>query len=397
MNRHKESRWLVVLGAVLVQICLGSIYTWSLFNQPLIDKFGWEQSAIVLTFSITVAMFAFSTIFAGKLQNKIGPKKVAILGGLLLGIGLILSSKATSLIELYIYYGVIGGTGVGTAYVAPLTTCIKWFPEKRGLITGIAVSSFGLGSLIFKSIVLNLILTVGVSQTFLYLGVINIILIVLGAQTLVIPPKGYETTGVTETGESNSKDYTMTQMINTKQFYLLWIPYFLGCISGLLIIGLANDIGIELVNLTPAIAASAITVIALFNAGGRLAWGVVSDKIGRKKSLLILYLITSLAMVVMSTVTMTTVIFFVIVSIIALSFGGVVTVVPAITADYYGVKNLGSNYGIVFQAFGIAAIAGPIIATNFGLNNSFLIAAALSIVSMMITLFIKPPLALSRS
>jgi MFS transporter, OFA family, oxalate/formate antiporter len=395
MNRYKKSRWLVVLGAILVQICLGSIYTWSLFNQPLIDKFGWEKSAIVLTFSITVAMFAFSTIFAGKIQNIIGPKKVAIFGGLLLGIGLILSSKATSLIELYIYYGVIGGTGVGTAYVAPLTTCIKWFPEKRGFITGIAVSSFGLGSLIFKSIVLDLILTKGVSQTFLYLGVINIILIVLGAQTLATLPRGYEITGVTETVESDSKDYTITQMISTKQFYLLWIVYFFGCISGLLIIGLAKDIGIELVKLTPEIAASAITVIALFNAGGRLGWGVVSDKIGRKKSLLIIYLTTSIAMVVMSTVTMNIVLFFVFVSMIALSFGGVVTVVPAITADYYGVKNLGSNYGIVFQAFGIAAIAGPIIAANFGLSNSFLIAAALSIVSIIITIYFKPPLVLS--
>lgn len=396
MNRYKKSRWLVVLGAVLVQICLGSIYTWSLFNQPLIDKFGWEKSAVLLTFSITVAMFAFSTIFAGKLQNKIGPKKVAIFGGLLLGIGLILSSKATSLIELYIFYGVIGGTGVGTAYVAPLTTCIKWFPEKRGFITGIAVSSFGLGSLIFKSIVLDLILTKGVSQTFLYLGIINIILIVLGAQTLATPSKSDEITGVTETIESYSRDYTITRMMSTQQFYLLWIAYFFGCISGLLIIGLAKDIGIELVKLTPGMAASAITIIALFNAGGRLAWGVVSDKIGRKKSLLILYLTTSIAMVVISTVTMNAVTFFVLVSIIALSFGGVVTVVPAITADYYGVKNLGSNYGIVFQAFGIAAIAGPIIAANFGLNHSFLIAAALSIVSMIITTFIKPPLVLSR-
>lgn len=391
MNRYKESRWLVVLGAVLVQICLGSIYTWSLFNQPLIDKFGWEKSAILLNFSITVAMFAFSTIFAGKLQNKIGPKKVAILGGLLLGIGLILSSKATSLIELYIFYGVMGGTGVGTAYVAPLTTCIKWFPEKRGFITGIAVSSFGLGSLIFKSIVLDLILKKGVSQTFLYLGVINIILIVLGAQTLATPPQNDEITGVTETVESNSRDYTITQMISTQQFYLLWIAYFFGCISGLLIIGLAKDIGIELVELTPGIAASAITTIALFNAGGRLAWGVISDKVGRKKSLLILYFITSIAMVVISTVTMNAITFFVLISLIAQSFGGVVTVVPAITADYYGVKNLGSNYGIVFQAFGIAAIAGPIIAAKFGLNHSFLIAAALSIVSMMIIIFIKKP------
>lgn len=388
MKNYKVKQWLVVLGSILLEICLGSIYSWSLFNQPLIDKFGWEKSSVVLTFSITILMFAFSTIFAGKLQGKIGPKKVATLGGILLGVGLISSGRASSLVELYICYGIIGGIGVGTTYVAPLTTCVKWFSEKRGFITGVAVGSFGLGSLIFKPITLDFILTRGVSQTFLYLGLINMILIVLGAQLLFTPPEESKTV---ESIKSNTNDYTVRQMTNTRQFYMLWVIYFLGCISGLLVIGLANDIGIELVNLTPETAANTVIMIALFNAGGRLTWGIVSDKIGRIKSFLIIYISTSIAMIIMSLVTMNFIIFFTCIAIVAFSFGGVVTVVPAITADYYGVRNLGSNYGIVFQAFGVAAIAGPIISAFFGLEKSFLIAAVFSLISAIVILFIKPP------
>lgn len=389
MERYKLNRWLVVLGAILLQICLGSIYSWSLFNQPLIDKFGWEKSSVVLTFSITIAMFAFSTIFAGKLQDKIGPKKVSILGGILFGLGLILSSRATSLIELYICYGIIGGAGVGVTYVGPLTTCVKWFPEKRGFITGIAVGSFGLGSLIFKSIILSLISAKGVSQAFLFLGIINMVLILFGAQFLILPPKDYKVPKSIK--YNDNKDFTVRQMINTKQFYLVWIVYFFGCISGLLVIGLAKDIGIELVKLSPGVAAGTVTMIALFNAGGRITWGIVSDKIGRIQSFLIIYIATSIAMIIMSLINMNFIIFFACIATVAFSFGGVVTVVPAITADYYGVKNLGSNYGIVFQAFGIAAIAGPIIAAFLGLEKSFLVAAILSIISAIMVLFVKPP------
>ncbi|MGL5085327.1 MAG: MFS transporter [Clostridium sp.] len=162
MNEKTKNRWLVILGAVLIQICIGSVYSWSLFNQPLIDKFGWDKSDIVFTFSIVVFVFAFTTMFSGRLQDKIGPKKVALIGGALYGTGLILSSFANHIFHLYLYYGIIGGIGIGFAYVCPISTCIKWFPDRKGFITGVVVGAFGLGSLIFKSLIEFLLVNKGV-------------------------------------------------------------------------------------------------------------------------------------------------------------------------------------------------------------------------------------------
>lgn len=189
------NRRIVVLGAVLIQVCLGAVYAWSLFNQPLIEKYGWEAAGVVLTFSITIATMAVCTIIAGKIQDKIGPRWVATAGGILLGIGLLLASKATTLTQLYLFYGIIGGAGIGTAYVCPLATCVKWFPDKRGLISGIAVAGFGAGALIFKPLILSFLPSVGVSSTFMYLGLIYMVAIILGAQLLVVPPPGYVPAG----------------------------------------------------------------------------------------------------------------------------------------------------------------------------------------------------------
>lgn len=378
-----------MLGAVLIQICLGAVYAWSLFNQPLVDKFGWDKSAVVLTFSITIATFAFATIFAGKLQDKIGPRWVATTGGILLGLGLILSSTADSLMQLYLFYGIIGGIGVGVAYVCPLATCVKWFPEKKGFITGISVGAFGCGSLIFKSIILYLIANKGVSETFLYIGIIYGILTIIGAQLLKVPSISTSKSVVANTDTSN---FSTKEMISTLQFYVLWIMYFFGCISGLMVIGLAKDIGIELVKLTPATAANAVAMIALFNAGGRLGWGIISDKLGRVKSFLIMYVMTAVAMIIMSTITMNFVIFFACIAVIAFSFGGFLAVYPSVSADYYGTKNLGVNYGLLLQAYGIAALVGPIVASSLGLTKSFLLAAILSIIAAALTFLVKPPI-----
>ncbi len=386
------NRWLVVFGAVLLQICIGAIYSWSLFNQPLVDKFGWQNNEVVFTFSITIFIFAVSAIFSGKLQDKIGPRIVASIGGLLYGGGLILSSTATSITQLYIYYGVIAGAGVGFAYVCPLSTCIKWFPEKKGFITGIAVGSFGLGSLIFKSVIQTLLATKGVSSTFLYLGIIYLFLVLVGAQFLVVPSK--ETTAKGNKGNSDeATNFTVSTMIKTKAFYLLWFMFLFGCMSGLLVIGLAKDIGIQLANLEPAVAANAVAMIALFNAGGRLIWGTLSDKLGRIKVVFYMFAITAISMITMSFISLNFVTYFACLAGIAFCFGGILAVFPTIVGEFFGIKNLGGNYGIIFQAYGLAALAGPVIVANVGgLKTTFAISAVLAIIGAVMTLMVKPPL-----
>ncbi|MBS4539348.1 OFA family MFS transporter [Clostridium sp. D2Q-11] len=391
MNTKTINRWYVVLGAVLLQMCIGAIYTWSLFNEPLIEKFGWEKSEVVLTYSIAIFVFAFSTIFSGRLQDKMGPKKVATIGAILYGGGLMLTSTATSLMQLYIYYGVIAGAGVGFAYVCPLSTCVKWFPERKGFITGIAVGAFGLGSLVFKSVIQYFIANNGVSETFLYLGVIYALLGLIGAQFLILPPVGHGKAVNTYLANKET-NFKVGEMIKTKSFYFVWIMFLFGCMSGLLVIGLAKDIGMQLAGLDAAVAANAVAMIALFNAGGRLIWGTLSDKLGRIKVVTMMFIITAIAMITMSLVTLNYITFFACLAGIAFCFGGFLAVFPTLTGEYFGIKNLGANYGIVYQAYGVAALVGPIIVANVGgLKPTFLIAAVLAIIGAGLTFIVKPP------
>jgi OFA family oxalate/formate antiporter-like MFS transporter len=390
MEKKQFNRWWVVFGAVLLQVCLGAIYSWSLFNQPLMDKFGWTSEEVFMTYSIAIFVFAFSTIFSGRLQDQIGPRKVATIGGILYGSGLIISSFATTLPMLYLGYGVLSGAGVGFAYVCPLSTCVKWFPEKKGFITGIAVGAFGAGSLIFKSIIVRLIDSVGVSSTFLYLGIIYMLLVIIGAQFLRLPQGN--TSQLKTSIKLERKNYKVKEMMKTKSFYLVWLSYMFACMPGLLVIGLAKDIGTELVMLDPLVAANAVALIALFNAGGRLVWGTVSDILGRVRVVSIMFFLTAIPLLVMSTVQMNLVLFFICLAAIASSFGGFLAVYPTITSDFFGVKTLGANYGIVYQAYGVAALVGPIIkGSATGFSQTFLIAAGFAIAGGIITFVMKSP------
>ncbi|TXC92976.1 OFA family MFS transporter [Metabacillus litoralis] len=382
------NRWFVVLGAVLIQINLGAVYAWSLFNQPLIDKFGWSREDVVVTFSITIAVFAFTTIFAGRLQDRIGPRWVATIGGLLLGLGLILSSSATTLFQLYFFYGVVGGIGIGMTYVSPLSACVKWFPDKRGFISGVAVAGFGLGGLIYKPVIGYFIGEFGVSSAFLYLGLIYMILVVAGAQLLKNPPVVEDE--ASGTGAKKAQ-FSPIQMLKTSQFYVLWIVFLFGSVSGLLVISFAVDIGVELANLSVEKAANAVMVIALFNAAGRIVLGKVSDIFGRKNTLMMIYALTALTMFYMSTGMMNYSLYLIAVSIVGFCFGGYLALFPSVTADYYGTKNIGTNYGFMYQAYGISAFAGPFIIKVISFTQAFLISGFICIIAIVLVKFIKTP------
>lgn len=393
MRTKITNGWLVVFGAVLLQLSIGSIYSWSLFNQAFIDKFGWQENQVVFTFSITVFVFAFITIISGRLQDKLGPRLIASIGGILYGLGLLLTSTSSSIFELYTYYGVISAIGVGFVYVCPLSTCIKWFPEKKGFITGIVVGAFGLGSLVFKAITQYLLHNFGVSQTFFYLGLIHIIITLFGAQFLKVPPNRHIVYGDKAVSSTQQKDFTIKEMIRTKSFYLLWIMFLFGSVSGLLIIGLATDIGVHLAGLQHDVAANSVAIIALFNAGGRIGWGALSDRIGRLKVIFLLFVLNSVSMLFLSFISLTLSTFFITLSVIALCFGGFLSVFPTITGEFYGLKTMGANYGIVYQAYGLSALLGPLIEAGSGsLNGAFIICALLSTLGAALTLMVKKPL-----
>lgn len=399
MEERLINRWLVALAAVGVQICLGAVYIWSVFQPPLIKLFGWSQAAASLTFSICLASFAITTIIAGRAQDQIGPRWVATTGGILLGIGLLLASFTTGerLWWLYLTFGVIGGAGIGAAYVCPLATCVKWFPDKKGFITGLAVAGFGAGGLVFAPVARSLIASVGVLKTFTVLGVIFAVLVVLCAQLLRNPPPGYKPAGWTPptTGATavSARDYTTGEMLGTPQFYLIWLTYLAGCAAGLMVIGFAKTIASS-AGLAEGMATAAVMIVSVFNALGRLTWGTVSDRLGRVPTLLVIFVICGLTMLFLNQMKMNMAL--VGVSLVGFCFGGYLALYPSLTADYFGTRNLGMNYGTVFLAYGTGAIVGPLLAGKIndltgGFAQAFLIAGVMCLVAAVLTFLIKPP------
>ncbi|HZK44354.1 MAG TPA: OFA family MFS transporter [Syntrophomonadaceae bacterium] len=398
MVGNVSNRWLVVLGALIMQLSLGAIYTWSLFNNPLVEKFGWDPAATVFTFSVTLAFFALSVIIAGRIQDKIGPRIVATAGGILTGLGVATASFATTPMMMYITYGFIAGIGIGSAYVTPLATCVKWFPEKRGLINGLVLAALGLGGVLFKPVILHFIATYGVSTAFLYLGIIYGTLIVIGAQLLATPPEGYTPPGWTPpepaTADSflaGANDYTTSQAIKTPQFLILVLWMVITATSGLMIISVAADIGMTMVGLSLAAAGNAVVTISLFNAVGRLFWGGVSDKVGRIPSVFTIVVLLGLAMIFMSLISMTYVTFLLATCVVGFCFGGTAALFPTITAEWFGTKNVGNNYGAVFLFYGISALIAPRLSMALGFETAFLVGAVACAVAAALALFVKPP------
>ncbi|KMQ06453.1 membrane protein [Bacillus cereus] len=386
MKKSTVNPWLVVLGTVIVQMGLGTIYTWSLFNQPLVSKYGWSLNAVAITFSITSLSLAFSTLFASKLQEKWGLRKLIMIAGLALGLGLILSSQASSLLLLYVLAGVVVGYADGTAYITSLSNLIKWFPERKGLIAGISVSAYGSGSLIFKYVNAQLIESVGVSQAFIYWGLIVTAMIVLGACLI------HQAVDQGAVQETKTHEYTTKEMLATKQVYLLFIMLFTSCMSGLYLIGMVKDIGVQLVGLSAATAANAVAMVAIFNTLGRIILGPLSDKIGRLKIVTGTFVVMASSVLVLSFVDLNYGIYFVCVASVAFCFGGNITIFPAIVGDFFGMKNHSKNYGIVYQGFGFGALAGSFIGALLdGFKPTFMVIGVLCVVSFIIAILIQAP------
>ena len=367
------NRYLVVLGALIVQLCLGSIYAWSIFQTSLKKapyNLGTFES--LLPFAIGLATFAVVMIFAGKWQDKVGPRRVATTGGLLLGLGYILATGVTfvetdpnfTLIWLVITYGLISGAGIGLAYVCPIAALVKWFPDKKGLITGIAVAGFGAGALIFAQVETAFITETDISPALFICGLIYLIAVVLGAQLLRNPPKGWTPEGwqpPAPTATGLGRDYEWREILRTPQFWLLWSMFVLAATAGLMTLGILKTF-LQAANSTidDNLAASIVGILAIFNAGGRIFWGFVSDKINRAPTMIMMFALLAIAMFTFgfqTEILMLTAI----ACIIGLCFGGNFALFPSTTADYFGTKNVGNNYGFVFSAYGVAGILGAII------------------------------------
>lgn len=391
------NRWIVAVAAVVVQMCLGAVYAWSVFLKPLMVEFGWSRTEVSLTFTIFLVAYSLSMIFGGKWQDSAGPRRVATVGGILLGLGYILAGRTNTLWWLYLTYGLLGGVGVGLGYGSPISACLKWFPDKRGLATGLAVAGFGAGALIFAPLATRIIVVWGWRQAFVTLGITFLLVVVLGARFLIDPPSGWEPIGskaATAGKKQGTIDFEWREMLTTRQFWMLWVMFSLSASSGLMVIGHLAAFARE-AGLSAEVAALAVGVLAVLNGTGRIGWGAISDRMGRLQCLRLVFLVMCLAifafLYLSSALTL-----LIAAGTAGLGFGGILSLFPALTADYFGTKGVGANYGLLFTAYGIAGVVGPSLGARIydatgSYYTAFIIMACLCLVAAGISVFAKPP------
>jgi OFA family oxalate/formate antiporter-like MFS transporter len=380
-----KNKYLVLVGALLAQVTIAGLYAWSIFGTAIQIERGWGADEILLTYSIAQFVFAFSTLFSGRLVDRKGPRPALIIGGLLYGGGLILSSYATSPFTLYLTYGVLTGAGVGFVYVCPLSTLVKWFPKNAGLITGLSVGIFGGGSIIFKEVITSFLVDSNVSNAFFNLGIMSIVLILIGA-LLTNNPEGFKK----QAAIKNSGDYTTGEMMKTSKFRIVFLMYFLAVIPGLLVLGAAKNIGIEVAGLEGAIAAGIITLLAISNATSRLVSGALSDKFGTLNVLKIVFMITVVSLLILSFLADNQSMFYIGVIGVAVGYGGFLALFPTFTNQQFGKFRYASNYGVVYQAYGLAALAGIFIKSMSGnFTNTFIISAVCASIGLALSFLIK--------
>ncbi len=401
------NRWWRVIGGLSMNLALGTLYAWSIFVAPLEKEFGWKRAQTSAVFGYAVIVFALSFIVAGRLQDKFGPFWVSVTGGVLVSLGFFLCAYTTSLTYLYICFGVIGGLGNGFGYSTPIPVMAKWFPDKRGLAVGLAVAGYGGGSAIFGPLAnLKLIPTYGVHTTFQILGVIFLVMTLFGAFLLKNPPAGYKPAGWTPAPTSKAAattyDFSPGEVLRTPAFYFMWVAYWLGTLAGLMVISqlvpFAKSAGVP----SAALATMGLVVGAVGNASGRILSGWMSDALGRLNVLRLMIGISMVAMPILYLVGGNVSLLYVMVFIVYWCYGTQLSVNGAATADFWGTKNAGINYGMLFTAWGLAGytgakLGGMMYDKYHNYQMAFYTAAVLAAIALLCELAAKRPHVPSRA
>ncbi|MDT8357248.1 MAG: OFA family MFS transporter [Methanomicrobiaceae archaeon] len=364
----ERGRWFLIALGLLINLCLGSIYSWSVFVGPLTTHYsailGREVTAneVLLPFSVFLAFFAIAMPLAGKYIEEWGPRKTTIVGGILTGLGWLLASVAGSIEVLYVVYGVIGGIGVGVVYGVPVAVSARWFPDRRGLAVGLTVLGFGFSAFVTANLAGLLIALYGVMNTFRIFGIAFIVLIVLLSLPLQFPPAGWSprnwTAPVPPSGVVEFCELTRSRMIRTRTFAALWFCYFVGCLAGLMAISIAKPVGIEVVGIEAGLATLLVGFFAIFNGGGRPVFGSLTDRLNPRNTAILSFVLIFAASLLMWQVPSSPV-YIVAFALLWGCLGGWLAIAPTATAKYFGTGDYPRCYGVVFLAYGAGAIVGP--------------------------------------
>jgi OFA family oxalate/formate antiporter-like MFS transporter len=394
------NRWSIAVAGVILQVALGAVYAWSVFRIPLTKTFGWTITEVTFTFTLSILMLGFAAFAGGLWMRKVGPRNVALTAAVFYGAGVFLASfSGGHLWWLYFSYGFLGGIGLGLGYIVPVATLVKWFPDKRGMITGLAVAGFGAGALITAPIATRLIVSVGVLKTFAILGIGYFIAVTVSALFMKDPPPGYVPPGWTpsaaEQRQRAAQDFTLRHALSTWQWYALWALLFLNTSAGISIISQAAPMAQEITGVSAATAAGMVGIISIANGAGRFLWAWFSDLVGRRWVFLAMFLIQAVIFRVMPHAT-TFSTFTTLAFIVLLCYGGGFGTMPAFAADYFGTKDVGSIYGLMLTAWGFAAVLGPtLIATirqrTGAYSEALTVISFIVLVAAVIPLIIHPP------
>ena len=393
------NRWYCVLGGVLMNLSLGALYGWSLFVPALLQDLNLSREQASNIFSIAVAVFALCFLIGGRLQDKKGPYIVSLIGSILFGAGFLLTSRATDLTGMYLAFGLVVGIGAGFGYVTPIGVITKWFPDRRGLVLGISIGAFGGGSAILGPIVPGLIAEHGWRPVMFGLGIFFFVATMIAAQLLKNPPSGWSPPGWNPAPGSPSASgasFSPREMLATSQFWRLLVAYALGTSAGLMVISQLLPYAQEAIpGVGVAIAGTAVTIGAFGNAAGRIFSGWLSDSIGRIKTLSLMVFISAVTLPLLGRID-SLLLLWPILFIVYYCYGTQLSVYASTTADFFGAKNVGTNYGLVFLAWGVAGILGPKLGGRIydqlqSYTRAFDIAAVLLVVSFVIIVTLKPP------
>jgi len=390
----------IAVAAVLMQMALGAVYAWSVFRIPLAKQFGWSASQVTLAFTITILVLGFSAFPGGLWMNRAGPRIVAVTAGVLYGMGVFLASLADHrLWWLYVSYGLVGGIGLGFGYIVPVAVLVKWFPDRRGLITGVAVGGFGAGALVTAPIATRLIESVGVLRTFAYLGIAYLVVTVAAGSFMSNPPAGWRPEGWTPTASQVAqravRELTLGEALRTPQWWALWCILLLNITAGISLISQESPIFQELAGVGAVTAASMVGLVSIGNAIGRVFWAWTSDFITRRATFVAMFLVQAALFWVLPGVTSAAVLTIVSFAIL-MCYGGGFGTMPASVADYFGSRNVGPIYGLMLTAWGIASAIGPLLIARLRESTGtyrgpLRVIAAVMVVSALLPLVVSPP------
>ncbi|GGG30236.1 MFS transporter [Lysinibacillus alkalisoli] len=367
-----KNRWLIALSAIAIHLSIGAAYAYSVYKMPIAEQMGWSDSKITVAFTIMMGLAGFAAALFGNFVEKQGPRRSAMLAAILFGLGQAGAGVAILLDSVTLYwltYGVLSGLGMGIGYIAPVSTLIKWFPDRRGLATGMAVLGFGSGALITAPVAVALMNNFSISTTYFILGSSYFILMMLGASYIAPPPREYTVAGMEALVKGKKEKTTgdlaqlsAREAVKTKRFWMLWTMHLISVTAGIMMISVASPMAQEIAGLSVAGAATMVGIMGIFNGGGRLVWAAVSDYVGRA-NVFILFFVAELIIFISLPMTTNTVLFQLFIFLVVSFYGGGFSNLPAFAGDMFGTKQLGAIHGYLLTTWSLGGIFGPMIVT----------------------------------